>query len=44
VPIRDSDRVTVLGYQGGLLHWTRKPAAAREAGSHVWTFEVSERC
>jgi alpha-L-fucosidase len=50
VPIRDSDQVTMLGYQGGPLHWARNPAggitievpaAAREAGSHVWTFKVS---
>jgi len=52
LPIRDSDQITMLGYQGP-LHWTRNPtggitidvpAASREAGRHVWTFKVSGRC
>ena len=52
VPIRDSDRVTMLGYQGGPLHWTRNPSggitievpdAAIRAGHHVWAFKVTWR-
>jgi hypothetical protein len=52
VPIRDSDRITMLSYRGGPLRWTRNPtggitievpAAVREAGSHVWTFTAGRR-
>jgi len=48
VPIRDGDRVTMLGYPAP-LHWTREngalvidvPAAARQAGRYTWVFKVS---
>ena len=52
MPIRDADQVTMLGHQGGPLRWTRNPTggitidvptAARNAGSHVWTFKASKR-
>jgi alpha-L-fucosidase len=49
VPIRDGDRVTMLGYSGS-LQWTQRddgklvidvPAAARAAGKWAWTFKIS---
>ena len=51
VPIRDGDRVTMLGY-GGPLHWTRNPsggitidvpASAVDSGRYVWVFKVTWR-
>ena len=50
--LRDTDQITMLGYQGGPLHWSRNPTggitidvptAAHDAGSHVWTFKASKR-
>ena len=49
VPVPDGARVTMLGYRGGPLHWSRTgsgitidvPAAARDAGQYVWVFKVS---
>ncbi|MEN3306509.1 MAG: alpha-L-fucosidase [Micromonosporaceae bacterium] len=52
VPIRAGDQVTMLGYRGGRLHWTRStsggltievPDAARRSGRYVWVFKVTWR-
>jgi alpha-L-fucosidase len=49
VPIGSGDRITMLGYRGAPLHWTKSrsgqlvidvPAAARASGRHVWVFKV----
>jgi alpha-L-fucosidase len=49
VPIREGAQVTLCGYEGGPLAWSRDtdgalvidvPAAARDAGSLVWVFKV----
>ncbi|WP_370943019.1 alpha-L-fucosidase [Amycolatopsis sp. cg5] len=50
VPVKDGDRVTMLGYPGE-LKWARKdgklvvdvPEAARAAGSHAWVFKIEYR-
>ena len=50
VPIREGDEVTLCGYDGGPLTWSRGadgelvvdvPAAARDAGALVWVFKVA---
>jgi alpha-L-fucosidase len=50
VPIRPGDTVSMLGWHGAPLHWSRSatgqlvidvPAAAREAGRYAWVFKVN---
>ncbi len=49
VPIRPSDQITLLGYKGGALSWSRSggslvidvPAAAQATGQYAWVFKVS---
>jgi alpha-L-fucosidase len=49
VPIRPQDRVTLLGYRGGPLAWSRDggvlsiqvPAAAQATGQYAWVFKVA---
>ncbi|RSM60237.1 hypothetical protein DMB66_25140 [Actinoplanes sp. ATCC 53533] len=52
VPIRDTDQITVLGYQGRPPRWTRNPTdgitidvptAAHDAGNQLWTCKASKR-
>lgn len=48
VPIAQGDKITLLGYNGGPLHWRRSgrgiivdvPAAARAGGQDAWTFKI----
>ncbi|RZQ60156.1 alpha-L-fucosidase [Amycolatopsis suaedae] len=48
VPIRDGDRITMLGFPGHSLKWTKQggklmidvPDAARAAGKWAWTFRI----
>jgi alpha-L-fucosidase len=49
VPVRPQDRITLLGYRGGPLSWSRSggalvidvPAAARATGQYAWVFKIS---
>lgn len=50
VPIRDGDTVTLLGYGGGPLHWSKRadgalvidvPPAAVASGRYAWTFKIA---
>jgi alpha-L-fucosidase len=49
VPIRDGRKVTLLGYHGAPLKWTRQngalvidlPPAAQRSGAHAWVFKIS---
>jgi alpha-L-fucosidase len=50
VPIGAGDKVTLLGYHGGPLHWTKRddgslvidvPKAARSAGQYAWVFKIA---
>lgn len=49
VPLLRGDRVTLLGWSGGALHWTRTsagltidvPPAAAKSGRYAWVFKVS---
>jgi alpha-L-fucosidase len=52
VPIRAGDRITMLGYRGGPLRWSKSPSgalvievppAARDAGRYAWVFKVDGR-
>jgi alpha-L-fucosidase len=49
VPVRDGDRIRLLGWRGGPLSWSRDaggrlvievPAAARDSGSYAWVFRI----
>nr|WP_042186326.1 alpha-L-fucosidase [Kibdelosporangium sp. MJ126-NF4]CEL17207.1 Alpha-L-fucosidase [Kibdelosporangium sp. MJ126-NF4]CTQ91563.1 Alpha-L-fucosidase (EC 3.2.1.51) [Kibdelosporangium sp. MJ126-NF4] len=48
VPVKDGDKVTMLGYNG-TLKWTRQngkllidvPPAAQAAGQHAWVFKIA---
>jgi alpha-L-fucosidase len=49
VPIRQGDRIRMLGYHGGPLHWSHDstgalvidvPPAAVDAGRYVWVFRI----
>jgi alpha-L-fucosidase len=49
VPIQPGNKITMLGYNGRPLHWTRNatgqlvidvPAAAQQSGQHAWVFKV----
>ncbi len=49
VPIKADDTITMLGYSGDPLRWTKQngqlvidvPASARESGDHAWVFKIS---
>ena len=52
VPIRQGDRIRMLGYHGGPLHWSHDstgalvidvPPAAVDAGRYVWVFRIGAR-
>jgi alpha-L-fucosidase len=49
VPVRDGDRIRLLGWRGGPLAWHRDtagrlvvevPAAARDSGRYAWVFRI----
>jgi alpha-L-fucosidase len=49
VPIAAGDTIALLGWPGGVLHWSHErgylvidvPPAARAAGAHAWTFRIT---
>jgi alpha-L-fucosidase len=50
VPIRAGDTISLLGYHGAPLHWTKAadgslaitvPAAAQKAGQYAWVFKIN---